>query len=61
MKAQIYNYLKSELGEITENKVSAEFMNENIFELGASIDEYELIKKLTGEEFSPKDMINIFE
>ena len=61
MKAQIYNYLKSELGEITENKASAEFMNENIFELGASIDEYELIKKLTGEEFSAKDMINIFE
>ena len=61
MKAQIYNYLKSELGEITENKASAEFMNENIFEHGASIDEYELIKKLTGEEFSAKDMINIFE
>lgn len=57
MKAQIYNYLKSKLGDITENFESAKFMDENIFALGASIDEYELINKLTGKEFSADDFI----
>lgn len=52
MKAQIYNYLKSVLGNITENPNSAEYMNKNIFAYGASIEEYNLIKQLTGEEFS---------
>lgn len=55
MKAQIYKYLKLKLGEITENPNTAKFMDENIFSLGASIDEYELIKKLTGKEFSAED------
>ena len=57
MKAQIYNNLKSKLGDITENFESAKFMDENIFALGASIDEYELINKLTGKEFSADDFI----
>ena len=57
MKAQIYNYLKSKLGDITENSESAKFMDENIFALGASIDEYELIEKLTGKEFSADDFV----
>ena len=52
MKVQIYNYLKSVLGNITENNKSAEFMDKNIFRYGASIEEYELIKQLTGSEFS---------
>ncbi len=52
MKVQIYNYLKSVLGNITENYKSAEFMDKNIFRYGASIEEYELIKQLTGNEFS---------
>ena len=58
MKAQIYNHLKSVLGNITENKNTAEYMDKNIFSIGASIDEYELIKKLTGKEFSAQDFIN---
>ena len=57
MKAQIYNYLKSQLGAITENSNSAKFMDEKIFALGASIDEYELIEKLTGKEFSAEDFV----
>lgn len=52
MKVQIYNYLKSVLGNITENNKTAEFMDKNIFAYGASIEEYDLIKQLTGEEFS---------
>lgn len=58
MKVQIYNYLKSVLGNITENNKSAEFMDKNIFELGASVEEYDLIKQLTGEEFSSKEFCN---
>ena len=40
MKVQIYNYLVSVLGYLTENKNTAEFMNKNIFAFGASIEEY---------------------
>lgn len=60
MKAQIYNYLKSKLGNITENKNSGSFMDKNIFIFGASIDEYDLIKVLTGKEFSIDDFIGLF-
>lgn len=60
MKVQIYNYLKSVLGNITENINTAEFMDKNIFSLGASIDEYDLIKKLTQREFSAEDFIKQF-
>lgn len=58
MKAQIYNYLKSKLGDITENSGTAEFMDENIFALGASVEEYDLIKNLSGKDFSAEDFIN---
>lgn len=61
MKAQIYNYLKSKLGNLTENKNSGNFMNENIFSLGASIDEYDLIKTLTKKEFSIDDFVVLFD
>lgn len=57
MKVQIYNYLKSVLGNITENKNTAEYMRKNIFSLGASVEEYELIERLTGKEFSADDFV----
>ena len=57
MKAQIYAHLKSTLGCITENTKTAEYMNKNIFNIGASIDEYDLIKQLTGKEFSVDDFV----
>lgn len=57
MKVQIYNYLKSVLGYITENEKTAKFLDENIFKYGASIEEYDLIKQLTGKEFSAEDFI----
>ena len=59
MKVQIYNYLKSVLGNITENEQSAKFMDENIFSCGASVEEYDLIKQLTGKNFSAEDFVNI--
>ena len=58
MKAQIYNYLHNRLGNITENSKTSEYMNKNIFSIGASVDEYDLIKQLTGKEFCVEDFVN---
>lgn len=55
MKAQIYNHLHKVLGNITENTKTAEYMDRNIFALGASVEEYDLIKQLTGKEFGVED------
>ncbi|HCB11319.1 MAG TPA: hypothetical protein DEO94_04105, partial [Cyanobacteria bacterium UBA11991] len=57
MKAQIYNHLHEKLGNITENADTAKYMTDNIFSKGASVDEYDLVKELTGKEFSAKDFI----
>lgn len=57
MKAQVYNHLKSVLGNITENSCSAEYLDKNLFKFGASVEEYDLIKQLTGKEFSAQDFI----
>lgn len=59
MKAQIYKHLKSVLGNLTENSNTAKYLEENIFSKGASIEEYDLIKLLTGKEFSAKDYIEL--
>lgn len=56
MKAQIYNKLYSELGNITENNKTAEYLNNNLFRYGISIDENELIIKFTGEPLSAKSL-----
>lgn len=57
MKAQIYNHLKEKLGNITENTKTAEYMDKNIFALGASVEEYDLIKQLTGKDFGVEDFV----
>ena len=57
MKAQIYNHLKEKLGYITENIKTAEYMDKNIFALGASVEEYDLIKQLTGKDFGVEDFV----
>lgn len=58
MQAQLYNYLKSNLGNLSENPQTAEFMKEHIFKLFMSENENDLIKKITGEELSAKYLIN---
>ena len=55
MKAQIYKHLVKKLGPITENQNSAQYIDKNIFSIGATIEEYDLIKQLTGKAFSSKD------
>lgn len=57
MKAQIYNHLHEVLGNITENKKTAEYMNKNIFSAGASVNEYDLIRQLTGKELGTEDFV----
>ena len=57
MKAQIYNHLHKILGNITANTQTAKYLNDNIFSKGATIEEYDLIKQLTGKDFSAKDYI----
>ena len=52
IKAQIYKYLTSQLGLITENKATAEFLNSNLFKYGESIEEDDLITQFTGEAFT---------
>ena len=52
MKAQMYNHLHSVLGNITENNQTAEYLNQNLFRYGTSIDENDLIEQFTGEPLS---------
>lgn len=54
MKAQMYEFLHNELGNITENKNTANYLNENLFRYGESFDEDELIQNFTGEPLSSK-------
>ena len=61
IEAQIYNKLKQELGDITKNKDTAKYLDENLFKYGASIDEYDLIKQFTGKEFSAEDFAKSLE
>lgn len=56
MKAQMYNHLRKQLGSITENKKTAEYLDKNLFKFGTSIEENELIEKFTGEPLSTKAM-----
>ena len=56
MKAQMYKHLTKELGSITENKNTAEYLNKNLFKLGTSMPENDLIESFTGEKLSTKSL-----
>ena len=58
IKAQMYNHLTDELGPITENKHTAEYLNEHLFRYGKSIEEDELIEKFTGQKLSADALCN---
>ena len=58
MKAQMYNYLKSKLGNITENPKTAEVLREKLLKYGTSMEENELIENMTGKKLSVDDFIN---
>ncbi len=54
IKAQMYKQLHKELGNITENKNTADYLNNNLFKYGTCIEENDLIEKFTGEPLSSK-------
>lgn len=54
IKAQMYKHLHKELGNLTENKNTAAYLNNNLFKYGTSMEENELIEKFTGESLSSK-------
>ena len=58
LKAQIYETLKSELGELTQNTNTAKVLKEKLFKLGSSKTEEEIVKELTGKELSENDFCN---
>ena len=55
LKAQIYNAMRAELGEITKNKKTAKFLDEKLFKFGSSVWEEDLIKNMTGKPLCEKD------
>jgi len=57
IKAQMYNKLLKELGNITENNKTAQYLKENLFRLGMSMEENELIEQLTGKKLSVDDFL----
>ena len=57
IKAQIYNYLVSKLGNLTENKNTAETLKNELFKFGISLEENELVEKLTGKNLSVDDFL----
>ena len=54
IKSQMYNKMKEDLGNITENKNTAQYLNEKLFKYGTSMEENELIEKFTGKPLSSK-------
>lgn len=55
LKAQIYNATKRELGDISKNKKTADFLNEKLFKFGSSVWEDNLIETFTGKPLSEED------
>ena len=58
IKAQIYNYLTSKLGNLTENPNTAKVLKEELLQYGKSLEENELIENMTGKKLSVDDFIN---
>lgn len=58
LKAQIYNAMKNELGDISQNPKTSEFLKEKLFKYGDSVLEEDLIKNMTGKELSEDDFCN---
>ena len=57
IKAQMYNYLTSKLGNLTENKNTSKVLKDELFKFGISMEENELIENMTGKKLSVEDFI----
>ena len=58
LKAQIYNAMKNELGDISNNPKTSEFLNSRLFKYGSSVLEEDLIVQMTGKTLSEDDFCN---
>ena len=58
IKAQMYNYLVSKLGNLTENTKTADILKNELLKFGKSFEENELIKNMTGKDLAVDDFIN---
>ncbi len=58
IKAQLYEALTDKFGKLTENKKTAQYLNDNLFKYGGSKDDNELLKEITGKELSAEAFCN---
>lgn len=58
IKAQLYNAMKSELGQISENVKTSNFLGEKLFKYGSSKTDDEIITSITGKSLSEEDFCN---
>ena len=49
IKAQLYDGLTQKFGNLTENKDTAKYLDENIFQYGGSKEDDEILEKVTGK------------
>ena len=54
---QLHKILKEKLGNFSDYKEVAKYLNENIFSKGASLSESELLKEIAGKELSFEDFV----
>lgn len=52
IKAQLYESLTDKFGKLTENKETAQYLNDNLFKYGGSKDDNEILTDITGKELS---------
>lgn len=52
IKAQLYDGLTKKLGKLTENKDTAKYLDENVFQYGGSKTDDEILEKVTGKKLS---------
>ena len=58
IKVQLYKSLTDKFGNLTENKETAKYLNDNLFKYGGSLDDNEILTKVTGKELSADDFCN---
>ena len=58
IKAQLYGALTDKFGKLTENKQTAEYLNENLFKYGGSKEDDEILTDITGNELTAEAFCN---
>ena len=58
IKAQLYEALTEKFGKLTENKETANYLDNNLFKYGGSKDDNEILTEITGKELSADAFCN---